>query len=100
MVSPTLSYFTGVLLFFNYTFYCISDTLICFRWHVISNCWLEDPEQRPTFTELHELFTSLLENVEFQPHGDYTYIRDYTRCIPDNYYIPSEVCALFIALVS
>ncbi|KAF6021994.1 MET [Bugula neritina] len=60
-------------------------------WHVISNCWLEDPEQRPTFTELHELFTSLLENVEFQPHGDYTYIRDYTRCIPDNYYIPSEV---------
>lgn len=35
----------------------------CFRYHLMLNCWRENPKERPTFAELREHLEKYLENV-------------------------------------
>ena len=38
-------------------------TLFLYNYDVVSNCWKEHPEKRPTFAELVVTLTSLLEDI-------------------------------------
>jgi len=52
---------------------------------IMSQCWLENPEERPSFTEIFEFLNKLLENTECSPQSPYSYIREYTKDIPVDY---------------
>ena len=55
-------------------------------------CWEEKPEDRPTFTEMHEFLSELLSEVPTEGHHQYSYIRDCTKDIPDGYVTGAYEC--------
>ena len=47
-------------------------------------CWLETPEERPTFTELHKFLRNLFESADNCSENDFP--RLYTKDIKRDYY--------------
>ena len=50
---------------------------------MMSSCWKENPDERPTFDQIAEFFSSLLSNSE--DNFQYSYVRDLTQNIPETY---------------
>ena len=64
---------------------------------MLSSCWLEDADKRPSFSDIHEFLDKLLDSTTCNPQSSYSYIRDYTKDIPSDYVhnaIEVEVSAL------
>lgn len=57
----------------------------------MSKCWLADPVTRPSFTEIHNWLNITLAEKTLGPQSVYTYIRVYTKEIPDDYVINPSV---------
>ena len=66
-----------------------------YRWDMMCSCWLVNPEERPSFTKLHDFLGKLLDGTHCNPQSSYSYIRDYTKDIPADYVdqpMEVEVC--------
>ena len=58
--------------------------LFC-SYELMRNCWLKNPNERPTFTQIHNFLSELLEGTRCDPQKIYSYIRNYTKDIPNCY---------------
>ena len=56
----------------------------------MSRCWEALPANRPTFSELRQELEQVLAGTKLDPRSNYSYIRECTQDIPDDYVLVSD----------